>query len=199
MMFFGCFFQQDVFSMHIFQACIDEMTPMRHPKVSHDPEQTEKFISKKSQQNSSKAPVTQFSTLEIGLGKMLNFESWLELQYSILAVINPGMGKSDQRIQKYVDKWALSLQDARNITEKVVGECIKTLCKSQNIDLDTPDSTGFLPITLAVYTGEEAVVRVLMAAGVALAQNDGHGYTPLALSERFRRMSIFEELSKKIA
>ena len=134
--------------------------------------------------------------LELALEKMLNFESWLELYYSIQAIITPYKGTSDRRIQKYVEKWALSLEQAHKITEQVVGITLKSLCVSKKIDLNKPDTTGFLPITLAVYQNDPFVTRVLIAAGVDVGKKDRLGHDALALARRFRYDSICREFIK---
>jgi len=147
-----------------------------------------------------KAPCIRLQTedakdLEEALKKMLNFENWLELNYSIQAIITPYKGKSDQRIQKYVRTWAISERLVHTITEKNLGIILKSLCVAKKIDLNKPDNSGFVPLTLAAYLGDPFVTRVLIAAGVKRDQKDRFGYTALGLARLFRYSSIEPVLS----
>jgi len=196
MVLFGCFFQQHMAAMHVQDGNGNAKEASSDRSVSRSGSQSgsEYFSLEDGQGLETGLSKKDMTALTLALGKMLNFSSWLELHYSIQAIITPYKGKSDERIQKYVKKWAISLEHARKITEKVVGVIIKALCRSKNIDLNKPDSTGFLPITLAAYKDDLFVTRVLLYAGVNKHKKDCFKHTALAYAQRFYYDSICTEL-----
>lgn len=112
-----------------------------------------------------KVPATGLSEsdeegLSQAITKMLNFTGGrAEFYYSVKAIINPGSGTQDARIQKYVNKWCIKPELYSKLTEENLGNIVGRICKGKGINLDKV-------LTIATALGDIHVTRVMLTAGV---------------------------------
>jgi len=110
-------------------------------------------------QNDEKELVDAFS-------KMLNVSDPTEFYYSVQAIITPGSGTKDPRVQRYVNKWCIAPQHQGMLTAKIVGKILGGML--QEVSLDPQD----ISLQIATSLGNIHVVRVLIEAGAEITERD---------------------------